>query len=206
MATTTNYGFEIPDDTDLVKDGALAMRDLGQDVDTQLFTALGGNYPGLRLIKKQTIGTGVSSIVVNDAFSTTYDNYRVLVVGGTGSTNSIDISLNVGGTTTSYYANAIYALFTGNTVSASNTNNGTTWPYAGSASTAGIWACLDILTPFLTTNTVFSSATPQVRTNGSALNASGWHGTAASYTSFTLTPVGGTLTGGTIYVYGYGKS
>jgi hypothetical protein len=34
MATTTNYGFEIPEDTDLVKDGALAMRTLGQDIDT----------------------------------------------------------------------------------------------------------------------------------------------------------------------------
>jgi hypothetical protein len=34
MATTTNFGFEIPDDTDLVKDGALAMRTLGQEIDT----------------------------------------------------------------------------------------------------------------------------------------------------------------------------
>jgi hypothetical protein len=36
MATTTNYGWETPDDTDLVKDGALAMRDLGQDIDTSM--------------------------------------------------------------------------------------------------------------------------------------------------------------------------
>jgi hypothetical protein len=36
MATTTNYGFEIPDDTDLVKDGALAMRTLGQEIDTRV--------------------------------------------------------------------------------------------------------------------------------------------------------------------------
>jgi hypothetical protein len=34
MATTTNYGWGTPDDTDLVKDGALAIRDLGQDIDT----------------------------------------------------------------------------------------------------------------------------------------------------------------------------
>jgi hypothetical protein len=33
MATTTNFGFETPDDTDLVKDGALAMRTLGDDID-----------------------------------------------------------------------------------------------------------------------------------------------------------------------------
>jgi len=34
MATTTNYGWETPDDTDLVKDGAAAIRTLGSSVDT----------------------------------------------------------------------------------------------------------------------------------------------------------------------------
>jgi hypothetical protein len=33
MATTTNFGFETPDDTDLVKDGALAIRTALDDVD-----------------------------------------------------------------------------------------------------------------------------------------------------------------------------
>ena len=34
MATTTNYGWTTPDDTDLVKDGAAAIRTLGSSVDT----------------------------------------------------------------------------------------------------------------------------------------------------------------------------
>ena len=34
MATTTNYGWTTPDNTDLVKDGALAIRTLGSSVDT----------------------------------------------------------------------------------------------------------------------------------------------------------------------------
>jgi hypothetical protein len=34
MATTTNYGWTTPDDTDLVKDGAAAIRTLGTSVDT----------------------------------------------------------------------------------------------------------------------------------------------------------------------------
>jgi len=34
MATTTNYSWETPDDTDLVKDGALAIRTLGSSIDT----------------------------------------------------------------------------------------------------------------------------------------------------------------------------
>jgi hypothetical protein len=40
MATTTNYGWDTPDDTDLVKDGALAIRTLGSSIDTTVFTGL----------------------------------------------------------------------------------------------------------------------------------------------------------------------
>ena len=36
MATTTNYGWTTPDDTDLVKDGAAAIRTLGSSIDTSL--------------------------------------------------------------------------------------------------------------------------------------------------------------------------
>jgi hypothetical protein len=34
MATTTNYSWTTPDDTDLVKDGAAAIRTLGSSIDT----------------------------------------------------------------------------------------------------------------------------------------------------------------------------
>ena len=42
MATTTNFGWETPDDTDLVKDGALAMRTLGNSIDTSMADLKGG--------------------------------------------------------------------------------------------------------------------------------------------------------------------
>lgn len=38
MATTTNYTWETPDDTDLVKDGASAIRTLGSAIDSTVFT------------------------------------------------------------------------------------------------------------------------------------------------------------------------
>lgn len=37
MANTTNYNWETPDDTDLVKDGAAAIRTLGSAIDTTVF-------------------------------------------------------------------------------------------------------------------------------------------------------------------------
>jgi hypothetical protein len=42
MATTTNFGWATPDDTDLVKDGAAAIRTLGSSIDTSLVDLKGG--------------------------------------------------------------------------------------------------------------------------------------------------------------------
>ena len=41
MATTTNYSWTTPDDTDLVKDGASAIRSLGSAIDSTVFTNAG---------------------------------------------------------------------------------------------------------------------------------------------------------------------
>lgn len=41
MATTTNYSWATPDDTDLVKDGAAAIRTLGSSIDTTVFANAG---------------------------------------------------------------------------------------------------------------------------------------------------------------------
>jgi len=201
MATTTNYGFEIPDDTDLVKDGALAMRDLGQDVDTQLFTALGGDYPGLRLVKKQTIGTAVSTVTVTDAFSATYDNYKIMISGGASSTTP-QINLVLGASTTGYYQSNQGIVFATGAANASSLNNAAFMRLAvGSAN--GIYADTDFSGPFLAKHTYFQGA--RVFSTLANIHA-GFHGVASSFTDFTITPDTGTLTGGTIYVYGYGAS
>ena len=43
MANTTNFGWETPDDTDLVKDGAAAIRTLGSAIDTSMVDLKGGS-------------------------------------------------------------------------------------------------------------------------------------------------------------------
>jgi hypothetical protein len=205
MATTTNYGFEIPDDTDLVKDGALAMRDLGQDVDTTLATALNANdYAGLVLVKKQTIGTGVSSVTVSDAFSATYTAYKIIISGGAGSAD-IGIGLQYGSTATGYYEARPRVTLSGGAVAANTTINGSSFSGAGYAMTSGIAMNLDVSNPFLATNTR-QSTNQYVMTTGVMDWSMGALINTTSYTAFTILPSGGTLTGGTIYVYGYGTS
>ena len=46
MATTTNYGWSTPDDTDLVKDGAAAIRTLGSSIDTSVKALSPGTTAG----------------------------------------------------------------------------------------------------------------------------------------------------------------
>jgi hypothetical protein len=204
MATTTNYGFEIPDDTDLVKDGALAMRDLGQDVDTTLATALGANdYAGLVLVKTQTVGTGVSSVTVTDAFSATYENYKIIYTGGT-SAAADNLKLTLGATATGYNFALVYQSFTSTTFQFAQLNNGASWQFFGGANTtSGNTVDCELMAPFATRYTRMSGKyyrDDSYGTYGGTLN----NGT--SYTAFTIGTNSTTLTGGTIYVYGYGAS
>jgi hypothetical protein len=84
MATTTpNYGWPVPTSTDLVKDGATAIEALGDAIDATVF---GLPSSGMTLISTTTIGTAVSSVNVTSAFSTTYDNYKIMISGGVAST------------------------------------------------------------------------------------------------------------------------
>jgi hypothetical protein len=202
MATTTNYSWTTPDNTAYVKDGASAIRTLGSSVDTTLFTALGGAYPGLRLIKKQTIGSAVSSVTVTGAFSATYENYKIIVSGGSGSAQAYSV-LTLGSTNTGYYAG--YLGFTyASTVSNAGVNNGTGFLYSVfTDGSNGMNASIELLSPFASKPTFMNS---QCATNTQSISAQGLLTGSTSYTAFTLTPASGTLTGGTIYVYGYGAS
>lgn len=107
MATTTNFGWETPDDTDLVKDGAAAMRTLGNSIDTS-FVDLKGGTSGQMLTKASatdldytwvtpqvgditavTAGTGISGggtggdVTITNSMATAIDAKGDLI-GGTG--------------------------------------------------------------------------------------------------------------------------
>ena len=200
---TTNYLFDYPTSTDYVKDGATAIETLADDVDATLFTALGGNYPGLRLIKKQTVGSGVSSVNVTSAFSATYENYKIIYNGGTSSA-STSMKFKLGASTSTYYGAYIYTSFAGSAVQGASNNNGADWAYAGSVDINAVNLNCDLMSPFLSKYTYITCGAINYGTNRGVFN--GTHESNTSYTDFTLTPASGTLTGGTIYVYGYGIS
>jgi hypothetical protein len=66
MANTTNFNWETPDDTDLVKDGAAAMRTLGNSIDTS-FLDLKGGTTGQILSKASNTDLDYTWVTTDDA-------------------------------------------------------------------------------------------------------------------------------------------
>lgn len=159
---------------------------------------------GLTLITAQTIGTTVSSVTVSNAFSATYENYRIIVTGGVGSTTT-SLTLILGSTTTGYYEGIVRIALTqgDSTADFKGNNNGSAWDFAGEATADGINSVIELQQPFATKRTTMQIGYSSIRTNGNAFAGAGYLNNATSYTAFTYTPVTGTLTGGTIFVYGY---
>ena len=168
---------------------------------TQLATTAFANAAGgLVYITNATIGTGVSSVAVASAFSSTYDNYKIMVNGGIGSVPQA-INMILTGSTASYYQILAYWSYAAGTPTVGTSNNAASWGFIGEASPNANTIDIDIINPNLAKYTYFGGH----YMGTVAGTISGYHGVATAYTGFTLT-VGGTMTGGTITVYGYRKA
>ena len=207
---TANYSFDYPTSTDYVKDGATAIETLADDVDATLFTALGGAYPGLRLIKSQTIGSGVSSVSVTGAFSSTYENYFITVTGTIASVGggvcifSFEDSGGTALTTGNYNSTSYIVMGTGSSVLAASSANGGGLECGSLQATYLNSFGFNIYAP----NTTGYKRSTYISGDSNYHRAgSGYCNNATQFTRFRLlNGSGGTLTGGTIRVYGMGIS
>lgn len=165
-----------------------------------------GATPGIVLIKTQTIGSGVSSITVTDAFSATYDNYKITVGGGTGSQNQIGMNITMGSNTAGVQGVAVGAEYGGAAYAASNVNNGAAFTFVGMANSSSIFMSGEIHSPYLAENTFAAFTGSRFNSNGYPVASFYELLNTTSYTAFTITLNQGTLTGGTIRIYGYANS
>ena len=163
---------------------------------------------GLVFVKQQTVGSGVSSVIVDSAFNSTYDNYLIYVnaVQCSVANDSFLVQLRTGTSTsiTNYYFALIYSTYTGSTNVASQ-NNGASWNNVGRGLGVNdaVSFCFNVNGPFLSAKTSMSGTA-----TGSDLTGanSGYHSPTTSYDQFVVSLNSGAMTGGTITVYGYRKS
>lgn len=279
MATTTNFGWETPDDTDLVKDGAAAMRTLGNSIDTSFVDLKGGTTgqvlskasgtdldftwvaqddsnaiqnaivdakgdlisataadtparlavgtngqvltadstaatglkwataaAGLTLITSQA-ATSSSSVVINNCFSSTYTNYRVIYSGTGTADNYMFLKLRASGTdsSTAYYSGGIRYFSTGASQQVAQANSTAGWEVGWNYD--GCFASMDILQPNTTNRTGYSSSGSQWDPSVSRsiwTTIGGIHNATTAYDGFSLILGSGAFTG-TVFVYGYQK-
>jgi hypothetical protein len=199
--TTTNYGFDIPQSTDLVKDGATAIATLGQDIDTAMNTALGTKKAGMVLLNTTSF-SAVSSQSVNDVFSATYENYRIVCYLESSAGVTLDFRLRVAGadnSTASSYIKQDQGAY-GSTSAPQTITSNRFQEIIYMATTPDICSfVMELQKPFLATQTAGNTIggrsnyiiTSQLR-----------HNQSTSYDGFTLIPSSGTITG-KVSVYGY---
>jgi hypothetical protein len=166
------------------------------------FTYLEG-AGGLSLISATTIGSAVSTVTVTSAFSSTYDNYYITIAGGVGSALCA-LRLQLGAVTTGYYGGTVNVNYSSSAVTGGGDNNAAQFSYVGWASTTAMAAQILVNSPNLAK--VASVWAGPYLTGSTAGTYQGQENSTTQHTDFTITPSAGTLTGGTIRVYGFANS
>jgi hypothetical protein len=156
---------------------------------------------GLVYVKSQTIGNAVTSVVVSSAFSADFDNYKIIISGGSSVAN-VNLSMQFGSKTTNYKSQLIYAAWN-NTTAALGSTAATSLVYVGNATTSGIFANIEVVTPFDSAKNTFMSSVFNSPTESGPFM--GQTADTVSYTAFTIISTSA-MTGGTITVYGYRKA
>jgi hypothetical protein len=166
-----------------------------------VLTAAQMNGVGLWLVKTQVIGSGVATVVVTDAFSADYDNYRIILSDTSMSAGDrIKMTLN-GSTGSTYRFGGWRSSYGAAVIDSEQGNNQANWTVALPGTSGRISGTIDIFSPQKAQPTSFSSAFGGPTF---AMQMSGFDTNAAASVTFTLDPDGATtFTGGTIRVYGY---
>jgi len=159
---------------------------------------------GLVYISTTTIGSGVTSATVSNCFSSTYDDYRV-IIKNLNSSASDAIAVQIGTISgASYLGNWNYILFN-STTPTYNAQSATTNAIVSLTDSSGPYtsSICDITNPNLA---LFKFITGMYQGRGYSGSYSAQVHSATAQTSLKLLSLAGTITGGTITVYGYRKA
>lgn len=202
MATTSKMSIPYPAATDFVKDGATDMQAIADQVDLRSglvkIIPTGATNGTVAANGDVTMNNTITSVTIANAFSADYYNYLVQVVGGSSSANNV-LTIQVGATVTNYYWGIVFNSWNNVTASLGSTT-GTSYNYAGTAHTTGLYMHCDIFQPYLTENTRFKSTWNALLDQG---YANGCLFNTTSYTDLKILVSAGTMSAGIVRIYGY---
>jgi hypothetical protein len=164
------------------------------------------NAVGLWLIKSQAVGTGAVSAPVTGVFSSDFDQYYISITGGLASSGGaqLRIAFNVD-TATNYYSNLISQTAGIATVNGQAFGALPGFTVVGYVDTGNFSLGLTVNNPNNALNTNFYGSFNALGGSSQLGTVGGWVISTNQNTGFTLFPSLGTMTGGTIRVYGYKK-
>ena len=152
--------------------------------------------------------SAVASQSINDVFSATYDNYRVIANIAQSADVGISLRVRVGGSdlTTSTYKWSRYFNYSADGSYANSVSNSATSIDVPAGVLDRGFMIWDFGNPFNAFNTHIQNRTSFINSVNASYNftGSGSVNNTTSYTGFTLFPTSGTITGN-VSVYGYNK-
>ena len=160
---------------------------------------------GLVYVTEQTVGTTVASVTVANCFSSTFDHYRILYFGGVASGNC-DLSLQLSGITTGYYGGQFGAAYATGNYAGRGVNAAASWSYVGSGAVSIATLACDVFNPNVTKRKNISAIVQYNQPSNAYSMFSGEATSTSQATGFVMAASAGTITGGTITVYGYRKA
>lgn len=167
----------------------------------ELLSSSDMNRVGLWRITRTTIGTAVSSVTVSNCFGADFECYRILITGGTTSVQS-NLFLQLSGITGNVYNQLGYYQLWGSAARVDYSALSTSVIIAD-GSTSAYSADVEIKNPFASLRK-FGNTMSQSTNNQYSFPF--YINSTTSATGFTITIGSGTMTGGTITVYGYNKN
>jgi len=158
---------------------------------------------GLTLLQSVTFSGAVSSQSLNNVFDATYTNYRIIIKINAFSTADVfKMRFRVSGADNT---TSDYRYMGSNQLDPwTNTTYGNTfWVIHRYQRANGMHFVADIFNPFATNYTTMLSSSAQVGQDPGVNTFGGGFIATTSFTGFTIFPDGGTMSDGTIKVYGY---
>lgn len=231
MPNTTNFNWVTPADTDLVKDGAAAMRTLGNSIDASFVDLKGGTTgqlltkasntdldftwsappagSGLTLVTTATASGTATSLAIDNCFTSTYRNYLILINMRAASAGNFTFKFRASSTdTSSGYCQGGYIIDSDSaTLSAHIVDASTAAQFRDVNTTDGSYI-LQVCNPQIANRTSFHLQNAEPAGTNAKMTASAFSGIQSSTTQFdgiNFINDTGNLTG-TVRVYGYANN